>query len=302
MSKKIIIPGGSGFLGQYLHTYFTDKGYKVLILSRQPNGPDQLQWDGRSSGEWAGEFENAHAIINLAGKSVNCRYTPKNKALILSSRIESTNIIGQAIQACSTPPKYWLNSSTATIYEHTPGQQAANSEKDGIIGNDFSPNIAKSWEQAFFKHETPSTIKTALRTAIVLGKKGGAFPLILDLAKKGLSTAQAGGEQWISWIHELDFARSLEFIMEKKMDGVVNICSPHFIKNKFFYQALREKINPLINLPQPKWLLQFGALIMGTETELILKSRKVYPGRLLDEGFDFEIDGIKEAFEELMVK
>ena len=300
MSKKIIIPGGSGYLGQYLNSYFREKGYEVIILSRHPKGQGEVHWDGRSMGKWNDSLEDAYAVINLAGKSVNCRYTRKNKALILSSRIESTRVLGEAIKSCTNPPKYWLNSSTATIYENTPGLQPANDEKNGLIGDDFSMNIAKSWEKEFFSHTIPGTQQTALRTAIVLGKNGGAFPIMLSLAKKGLCSAQAGGEQWVSWIHELDFARALEFVMEKEMKGVVNICSPHFIQNKHFNQALREKARPLFSLVQPKWMLQLGAVFIGTEIELILKSRKVYPGRLLDEGFDFEIDGIRDAFGELI--
>lgn len=299
MEKRIVIAGGTGFLGRALQTHFSEQGFEVYILTRNPLGPNEVYWDGESFGEWCYLLEGAYALINLAGKSVNCRYTEKNKALIRSSRLNSTHVLGKALQVFQPAPKYWINSSTATIYEHTEGDAPHNTEHLGKIADDFSVLVAKDWEAAFDSYQLPETKKLTLRTAIVFGNEGGAFPVMRDLAKKGLCSPQGNGRQWISWIHIEDFCRAIDFLMEEEKEGIFNLCAPKYLQNRAFFKLLKEKVNPPFHLPQPQWLLELGAIFMGTETELILKSRKVYPEKLLMADFKFQYSDMEACLEEL---
>lgn len=297
--KTILLAGGSGFLGQFLERYFINKAYKVYNLTRYPKKENQIRWDGESLGEWTNILEKIDIIINLSGKSVDCRYNDTNKKLIYGSRINSTNVIGHAINHCKNPPKLWMNASTATIYQHSVDKKMT--EEAGIIGNDFSMNIAKSWEREFFKVKNPKTRKIALRTSIVLGKKGGAFQPLKRLTKIGLGGKLGNGNQKVSWIHELDFARAIEFLIKKEsLEGVFNITVPNPIDNKTFMKSLRKSIGIKIGINQPQFLLKIGALIIGTETELILKSRNVVPERLLNNGFKFKFTHIEHALKNLV--
>ncbi len=298
--QKIIIAGGSGFLGQHLTRHLEGKGFEIKLLSRSKNQGKYLKWDAKNLDDWAEALEGAYALINMAGRTVDCRYNEKNKAQILNSRIDSTKVLGEAVKACQYPPKFWFNSSTATIYQHTPGDLPANTEVEGILGDDFSMNVAKAWEREFFSHETPHTLKTALRTAIVLGKDGGAFPVIYKLAKYGLCSPQGNGQQWFSWLHVDDFCAILDFLMQHPLAGVVNLCAPDPRTNTQFNQLLRQYAKPLFVLPQPKWILEIGAFLLRTETELILKSRKVYPAHLLDAGFQFQYSTLEQALKALV--
>ena len=299
--KKLIIAAGTGFLGQVLVNHLESKFNEIVILSRGQSsvkGKIKLvNWDAKTLTGWETELENADVLINLAGKSVDCRYTEKNKKEILLSRIQSTKVLNQAVLACANPPKHWLNSSTSTIYRFSIDKQM--SEANGEIGNDFSMNVAQSWEKAFFKTETPKTIKTALRTSIVLGKNGGAFIPLKRLTQLGLGGKQGKGNQFISWIHEKDFARAIDFIIESQMKGVVNIVSPQPISNQDFMSTLRKQLNVFIGLPTPEFLLTIGAKIIGTEPELVLKSRNVIPTRLLENGFEFEYKTLETALKNL---
>jgi hypothetical protein len=256
-----------------------------------------VQWDAKTFSGWEKELENADVLINLAGKSVDCRYTEKNKKEMLLSRIQSTKILNQAVLACTNPPKHWLNSSTSTIYRFSLDKQM--SEANGEIGNDFSMNVAQSWEKAFFKTATPKTFKTALRTSIVLGKNGGAFIPLKRLTQLGLGGKQGKGNQFISWIHEKDFARAIDFIIENKMTDIVNIVSPQPIANQEFMAKLRAQLHVWFGVPTPEFILKIGAKIIGTETELVLKSRNVIPSRLLENGFEFEFKTLDTALENL---
>ena len=243
-------------------------------------------------------MENATVLINLAGKSVDCRYTDANKKEILASRVDSTAILNIAVLSCANAPKHWLNSSTATIYRHSEDKQMT--EENGEIGEDFSMNVAKTWEQTFFEVPTKNTLKTALRTSIVLGKKGGAFIPLKRLAQFGLGGKQGKGNQFVSWIHELDMARAIEFILQEKMTGVINVVSPKPVKNQQFMKQLRKAIGMPIGLPTPLFLLKLGAKMIGTEPELVLKSRNVIPERLLQKGFQFQYDTIEKTFNDLV--
>ncbi|GAA3968403.1 TIGR01777 family oxidoreductase [Hymenobacter antarcticus] len=300
--QQLVIAGGNGFLGQELARYFRQLGYRVVVLGRGASaGPDYQRWDGRTLGPWAAALEGADALINLAGRTVDCRYTAANKHEIMASRTESTRVLGAAVAACTVPPRVWLNSSTATIYADTPGDQPANTEAAGIIGEGFSVEVAQAWEAAFAACPAPATRKVALRTAIVLGRDGGAFPVMARLARRGLGSPHGNGRQWMSWLHITDFCRAVEFLLMKPdAAGAFNLCAPQPVPNHTFMALLSHELRPWLRLPQPQWLLEIGAFVLRTETELILKSRKVYPQRLLELGFAFEFPTCETAVRDLL--
>ena len=297
--KTIIIAGGSGFLGQVLESYFSTKGHKIIILTRHPKKENDVFWNAKDLGNLANQLENAEVLINLTGKSVDCRYNEKNKKLIYDSRIDSTNIIGLAINLCKNPPKLWINSSTATIYKDSLNKEMI--EENGEIGDDFSMNIAKSWEKTFYNITNPKTRKIAIRTSIVMGKNGGALIPLKNLTKFGLGGKQGDGNQKVSWIHELDFARAVAFFIKNKtLKGNFNLSVPKPTNNKTLMKALRNVMKMPVGISHPKWLLNFGAKLIGTETELVLKSRNVIPKRLLDSGFAFKYLNIDDALQDLI--
>lgn len=302
--NKLIIAAGTGFLGQVLANYFKDKFQEIIILTRGESeikdGIRYVNWDAKTLSDWKNELENSTILINLAGKSVDCRYNEPNKREILASRIDSTKILKEAVLQCKNPPKHWLNSSTSTIYRFSLDKQM--DEVSGEIGDDFSMNVAKEWEKVFLETVTPKTIKTTLRTSIVLGKKGGAFIPLKRLTQLGLGGKQGKGNQFISWIHETDYAKAIEFIIEKEISGVVNIVSPKPISNNDFMFHLRNALKIPIGIPTPTFLLTIGAKLIGTETELVLKSRNVIPKRLLENGFQFEYETLEKTFENLITK
>jgi uncharacterized protein (TIGR01777 family) len=296
---KLVLIGGNGFLGRHLAGHFKGIGYQVVNVSR--TGPGDVRWDARTLGPWAQELEGADLLVNLAGRSVDCRYNAANRREILASRTESTRVLGLAVAACARAPRVWLNSSTATIYADTPGNAPANTEAAGVLGDGFSVDIATSWEAAFNACPAPATRKVALRTSIVLGPDGGAFPVMARLARFGLCSPQGSGQQWISWLHIADFCRAVEFLAKANdLSGPINLCAPHPLQNRDFNALLCQHLRPLLKLPQPRWLLEIGAFVLRTETELILKSRKVYPERLLAAGFQFEYEQCAAAVRELL--
>ena len=298
----MIIAGGNGFLGQHLQRHFERLGYNVVLLSRSETPrPGFVRWDAQTLGPWAAELEGADVLVNMAGRSVDCRYTPANRRQILASRVDSTRVLGEAVAACRHPPRVWLNSSTATIYADTPGEQPANTEAAGVIGEGFSVGVAQAWEAAFAAADPPHTRRVALRTSIVLGADGGAFPVLARLARFGLCSPQGNGQQWISWLHVADFCRAVQFLIDHEAaSGAFNVCAPNPLPNWQFNQLLRQRLKPLLVLPQPKWLLEIGAFVLRTETELIFKSRKVYPRRLLDMQFEFQFSHCEDALDNLL--
>ncbi|SFU31401.1 hypothetical protein SAMN05216480_101649 [Pustulibacterium marinum] len=302
MKEKLIIASGTGFLGNILLTYFKDL-YDVVILTRGKtqlkNGIKHIHWNAKTLGLWQHELENAAVLINLTGKSVNCRYTQANKKEILQSRLDSTYILNKAILECKQPPKHFINSSTATIYIDSNTKKMT--ERNGDIGNDFSMTVAKKWEEKFFATKTPNTLKTAIRTSIVLGKKGGAFIPLKRLSKFGFGGKQGNGKQLMSWIHELDFARSIHFIIQQKITGVINVTAPKTVPNQEFMKSLARNIKPIVSLPTPESLLTIGAKIIRTEPELVLKSRNVYPETLLENNFQFLYPTIDSALATLVL-
>lgn len=293
-NNKIVIAGGTGFIGRYLENRFIEEGYEVIIISRSA---DHISWtDDR---RLIGALENSQVLINLAGKSVDCRYTQKNKELILSSRVETTRKLHFIAEQCDNPPKLWINASTATIYRHSEDKEM--DEETGEIGTGFSVEIAKAWEAAFFEKSLANTRKVALRIAITLGKNGGVMKPYLNLVKFGLGGHQGNGRQMFSWIHVEDLYRIIRFVMEEKdVEGVYNASSPEPVTNESFMQALRKKLKPMIYLPSPAILLKIGAFFINTETELVLKSRWVIPGKLTKAGFQFKYPLLEDAFQDIV--
>lgn len=306
---KMVIAGGSGFIGSYIADYFS-KENKIIILSRKMEKPenntykqtgyaekkeniDIVFWDAKNAGEWNKHIDGADLIINLAGKSVNCRYTEKNKKEIFDSRTNSTEAIGNAIHQAAIPPKLFINAASATIYRHATDKPQ--DEFTGEFHNDFSVQVCKLWEKVFFEQRTPFTRKIAFRMAITLGA-GGAIKPYLNLCKFGLGGTQGNGNQMFSWVHINDICRVIEFMWHHAdEEGVYNISAPNPVPNKVFMQALRKLTGNNFGIPAPTWLLKAGAWLIGTETELILKSRWVLPAKIISKGFQFRYPYLEDA-------
>ncbi|MFK4168346.1 TIGR01777 family oxidoreductase [Paenibacillus lautus] len=293
--KKIVLAGGTGFIGTYLAKKFTkEQQAQVLMISRRQG---HIAWNDREA--IVAALEEADMLINLAGKSVNCRYNENNKELILKSRTETTNILGSAVEACRIPPRTWFNASTATIYRHA--EDKPMTEEQGEIGEGFSVEVAKEWERAFFSFRLPQTRQIALRIAIVLGPGGGVMTPYVNLVKFGLGGVQGTGKQRFSWIHVEDLYRMILFLQGKEeLSGVFNGASPYPVTNKELMEQLRLALNRRMGLPSPKWLLELGAGLIRTETELVLKSRWVIPDRLCKAGFHFAYDTLNEALADIL--
>lgn len=296
---RIVIPGGSGQVGTILARAFHADHHDVVVLSRRlQSAPWRVVgWDGAHLGEWQHEIDGADVVINLAGRSVNCRYNAENRRAIQQSRVLSTRVVGDAIAHAIRPPRVWLQASTATIYAHR--YDAPNDEHSGILGGDeptapstwrFSIDVARAWEQAFNQAVTPATRKVALRSAMTLSPDdGGIFDTLLGLVRRGLGGAAADGRQFMSWIHYADFIEAIRWLIDhEEIDGVVNVASPNPLPNAEFMRLLRHAWGAQIGLPARRWMLEIGAAFMRTETELILKSRRVVPARLLEHGFTFK--------------
>ncbi len=286
--KKIILAGGNGYLGRVLANYYKDKAAEIVMLSRRAKQTEQnvrtVVWDGKSRGKWTAELVNADILINLCGKNVNCRYTEKNKAEIICSRVSPTELLGMVIHDLVEPPKLWINVTSATIYRHA--EDHLQDEETGEIGYGFSIDVCNAWESAFNKYETPKTRKITLRMGIVLGRDDSVFPRLLNLVKMGMGGMQGNGHQYVSWIHEHDAARTTEWLADHpELQGIFNCTAPYAVKNDELMQLIRKGYGIPFGLPAPQWLLEIGAIVIGTETELILKSRWVVPKRLLDSGF-----------------
>lgn len=299
----LTIAGGTGFLGRVLIDYFTPKTEQIYVLTRKfrPNTAHvkYIIWDGKNQGKWSAIISKTHVLINLSGKSVDCRYTHKNKQAIIQSRVEATRALGTAIMNSTHPPRLWLNSSTATIYKHS--LDTPMSEKEGELGHGFSVGVATRWERTFFDFYKKDVRQVALRTAIVLGKKGGALSPLIAISKLGLGGPQGDGKQKVSWLHELDFARSIAHIIEQdNLQGVINLVAPNPVTNTTLMQQLREILKAPFGIPMPKPLLELGAFFMRTETELVLKSRYVMPTKLQESGFTFKFNRLYPALQNLI--
>lgn len=314
-AKRLILAGGSGFLGQLLARHFAAQSWEVVILTRNPQtSPKGSQcrsvlWDGRTVGPWADELDGADALINLAGRSVNCRYNKRNQAAIMSSRTESTRTLAGVVAACAHPPPVWLNASTATIYRHTfgaPWDEAGEIAATPEAKDAFSIEVAEAWERVFGEAHVPAIRKMALRTAMVFGlddAHNNVFHVLRRLARWGLGGRMGHGQQFVSWIHELDFCRAVEFVIERSdVEGVVNLAAPNPIANHEMMQIFRDLSGRFIGLPAALWMLEAGAFLLRTETELIIKSRRVVPGKLMEAGFSFRFQEMRAAIEDLTGK
>jgi len=294
MQKKIVIAGGTGFIGQYLNKRFSEERFEVLIISRDAN---HINWN--SNNKMIEALNGAEALINLAGKSVDCRYNEKNKSLILDSRVETTRKLQFFIDQCKRPPKLWINSSTATIYRHA--EDKAMDEFTGEIGSGFSVEVGKAWEKAFFENPASNIRKVALRIAITIGKDGGVMKPYINLVKYGLGGPQGSGKQMFSWIHIEDLFRAIRFVIDNEdMVGIYNCSAPTPVTNTVFMREMRTVLKPLIYLPSPKFLLNIGAYFIKTETELVLKSRWVIPKKLMEKGFVFKYPTISNALKNIL--
>ncbi len=307
---KIVLPGGSGQVGTVLARHFHAIGHEVVVLGRKPapTAWRSVAWDAQTLGPWANELDGADAVINLVGRSVNCRYTPANRREIVESRVRSVQLLGEALAQCARPPRVWLQSSTATIYAHR--FDAPNDEATGIIGGNepnapdtwsFSINVATSWEKALDSVHAPHTRKIAMRSAITLSPdRGGVFDVLLGLVRRWLGGRSGDGKQFVSWVHEHDFIAAVEFLIQNDaMHGPVNIAVPEPLTNAEFMRVLREAWGVRFGLPAAKWMVELGAWALRTESELVLKSRRVVPGKLLEAGFKFRFPSWREAARDL---
>ncbi len=309
---KIILPGGSGFLGRTLAAWFRKRGFRVIVLSRRDHemvDAEVLVWDARSLGEWQACLEGAVAVVNLAGRTVNCRYNEVNRRQMIESRTLSTAVLGEALAKCENPPPVWLNSSTATIYRHR--YDEANTESDGLYGAEkeakdaFSLEVAHAWEDSFERayqdYGLEMTRGVVLRTAMVFGKEsGGVYEALRKLARMGLGGKMGHGRQFVSWMHETDFCRAIQWLIENENAvGVYNLTAPNPLLNKEMMAGLRKVLKVSFGLPAARWMLEMGAFFLRTETELIVKSRRVVPARLQAEGFVFDYPDFFTAIKSL---
>jgi len=308
---KIVIPGGTGQIGLILSRAFSATGDEVVVLSRNPTAHSAcriVQWDGKTHCGWTKELENADVVINLAGRSVNCRYGKENRREIVDSRVDSVRAVGAAIQTAKPPPRVWLQAGTATIYAHR--FDGPNDEATGVIDGSepnapdtwrFSIDVATQWERALNESPTPNTRKVLMRSAIVMNPDPGSpFSTLLQLVKLGLGGAAGDGRQYMSWIHGQDFANAvLWLINHEELEGPVNLAAPNPLTNSEFMRVLRSAWGMPFGLPATEWMLELGAFVLQSETELILKSRRVVPARLLQSGFTFQFPAWPDAAREL---
>lgn len=299
--KKIILAGGSGFIGNYLAQYFWRKGYEVVVLSRREisirGGVRYEKWNTEETESWREELEEAFILINLSGKSVAVRHNEKNKKEILDSRIKSTRILNKAVSECRNPPQFWFNASGATIYKTS--FEEKRDEYYTELEDEFLTDVIIAWEREFFGTEIPNVSKIAMRTAVVLGKSGETYEKLNLLSKFGLGGKQGSGNQIMSWIHIEDYARIIDFCIEKNLNGIVNMASPNPVTNAEMMRAFREMNDVLLGIPTPEWLVILGTKIVGIEPDFVLKSYNVVSKRLSENGFKFKYPMIREALTSL---
>lgn len=307
MSRRIVIAGGNGFLGRIITADFRRRGDEVVVLTRSPrmrnDGAREIIWNGREPGDWARFLDGAEVVVNFAGRSVDCRYHARNRSLILNSRVDSTRALAEAIKRCARPPAVWLNASTATIYKHSYDRAM---DEHGEIGatpearDEFSIVVAEAWERTLNEADTPGTRKIALRMAMVLGADGGVYPVLRRLVHCGLGGQMAGGRQFVSWIHETDLCRSIHWLIAREdFVSAVNLAAPNPVPNREMMRILRKVCGRPFGMPATAWMLEAGAFLLRTETELVIKSRRVVPGRLSKSGFEFTFPTMEAAFLDL---
>ncbi len=323
---RILLPGGSGQIGTLLARHLHAAGHEITVLSRDPAAHAAhpwrtLAWDGLTPGPWAMEIDRSDAVVHLSGRTVNCRYTPAHRREIMESRVQPTLLLGRLIAASSTPPRLWLNGSTSTFYRHAldrpqdeftgelgdqPGERGTREPADLPETWSFSIDVASRWEAALAAVPTPQTRKIRLRSSMVMSPDaGGVFSVLSQLTNLGLGGKQASGKQFISWMHDVDYCRAVDLLLTRpeitdETGGVVNMSAPGPLPNRDFFRILRHAWHQTIGLPAPKPALVIGALLMGTETELVLKSRWVLPTLLRRHGFLFSFPDWPSAAEDLV--
>jgi len=301
---RIVVPGGTGQVGGVLRRALVARGDEVTVLSRRPEqlepGVRHVVWDGRTLGPWAAEVDGADAVVNLAGRTVSCRYTDENLRQMMDSRVDSTRVVGRAIAAARRPPAVWLQMSTATIYADSRSRDDGlpHDEATGVLGGEepgvplyweYSVRIARRWEQAQAEADTPATRRVALRTAMVMTPdRGGIFDYLSRLTRFGLGGPVDGGRQWVSWIHGDDFVAAVQLLLERDdLDGPVNLAAPGPVPQRDLADSLRHAWGTRVGLPATRLMAEVGAFALRTDTELLLKSRRVVPARLLEAGLPF---------------
>ena len=301
--KKVILAGGSGYVGSVLADFYSERADGIVLLTRGKSSLKgnvrSVHWNGKDVDKWAEALEGADLLVNLTGKNVNCRYNEKNKAEILSSRLDATAALGKAVATLSNPPKVWIQSASATIYRHANNRPM--DEYTGEIGNGFSVDVCNAWEKMFWEQDTPHTRKVLLRIGIVLGKSDSALPRMLRLTQFGLGGKQGSGQQFMSWIHEGDVASVIHWAYNNEsIKGTFNCTSPNPLTNDDFMRTLRRVCKVPFGIPTPAWLLTIGAWLIGTETELVLKSRWVVPKKLLGAGYVFQFPDLRSALADII--
>lgn len=304
MKKRVILAGGTGTMGLILQQHFADRGDEVIVLTRRPDVRQHptvrmLPWDGRTRGPWTSELEGADVVINLAGRSVDCRYTANNRNLILNSRVDATRTLGEAIATCAEPPRLWMNMSSATVYRHA--EDRPMDEFTGELGTDFSPQVVVAWEKECFAHKHKDVRQVAVRCAMVFSRRGGAFPRFAKLVSSGLGGHHGNGRQFVSWVHETDVTRFFQWLIDTpEAQGIINLASPDPTTDHELTHQLRQRLKPPFALPQPAWLLRIGAFLLRTEAELVLKSRRVVPTKAQQLGFEFRHPTLHTALDDLL--
>lgn len=323
---RILLPGGSGQVGTILARHLHAVGHEVTVLSRTPQTQSShpwrtLPWDGLTPGQWTAEIDRSDAVIHLSGRSVNCRYNAANRQAIFDSRIKPTLLLGEIIAASPTPPRLWMNASTSTFYRHA--LDRTQDEFTGALGDlpsergtrepanlpetwSFSIDVASRWEQAFLSVPTPRTRKIRLRSSMVMSPDpGGVFSVLSNLARTGLGGAIGSGRQFVSWMHDLDYCRATDLLLAQpeitnETSGIVNMTAPEPLPNRDFMRALRQAWNMPIGLPAAEWMIEIGTFLMRSESELVLKSRRVVPTLLLKHGFEFAFPAWPAAAQDLV--
>ncbi len=304
--KKIVLAAGTGQLGKAICKNLYNDFDEFIILTRGAENKHGMfhfvHWDAKSEGPWQQHLENATAVVNLTGKNVNCRYTDKNKKEILNSRIESTSILGKTIQQLESPPKIWINLASATIFRDSKNEPMTEKDTDKY-GEGFSVDICKAWEKTFYSFSFPATRQVCFRVGMALGNQGGVFPVLKRLVRLGLGGKMGNGKQQVSWIDDYDFCAMVKWAVDnEKVQGTYNCTSPFPVSNNESMQLLRKNLHVPFGLPSPRFLLEIGSFFIRTETELVLKSRFVFPQRATEEGFVFSYPDFDDSIKHILSK
>jgi uncharacterized protein (TIGR01777 family) len=291
--RTAVIAGASGYIGQYLRNALEGDGVQVRTIGRGVNS--DAQWSDPQS--VASVLQGSDLLINLAGRSVSCRYNKRNADQIFTSRTVTTAALGQAISTLTSPPELWVNASTGTIYRDA--RDRPMNELTGELGTGFSVAVARAWEHELFTAPTPVR-KVALRMSIVLGAGGGAINPFINLARIGCGGRMGDGEQVFSWVHVDDVPRTIVHLFEhQEISGAVNVAAPEHVTNTVLMSEIRDALGLPWGAPTPRWMLEFGARVIRTEAELVLKSRWVESKVLADSGFEFAYPTLREALAQI---